>query len=63
MLWAHNDNAGLGRLHVADMNNGFLNGSKGSRGSECGGGGFYSPIRNSTKGGDGGDGYVRINWK
>lgn len=63
MLWAHNDNAGLGRLHVADMNNGFLNGSKGSRGSGGGGGGFYSPIRNSTKGGDGGDGYVRINWK
>ena len=40
MLWAHNDNAGLGRLHVADMNNGFLNGSKGSRGSGGGGGGF-----------------------
>ena len=63
MLWAHNNNAGLGRLHTADINSGFLNGCKGNRGSGGGGGGFYSLIRNSTKGGDGGDGYVRINWK
>ena len=53
----------LGYVMTSDLQQGFFPGSKGNTGAGGGGGSYYSPTRSTQKGGDGGDGYVRINWK
>ena len=63
MLYTNCNSETIGFLNSAPIKTGFFGGSKGGRGAGGGGGGFYSPTRSATTGGDGGDGYVRINWK
>ena len=53
----------LGYVMTADLQQGLFPGLKGNTGAGGGGGSYYSPTRSTQKGGDGGDGYVRINWK
>jgi len=53
----------LGYHMVADLEQGFYPGLKGNTGAGGGGGSYYSPTKSTQKGGSGGDGYVRINWK
>tara|TARA_A100001201_G_scaffold133872_1_gene121203 strand:- start:27 stop:851 length:825 start_codon:yes stop_codon:yes gene_type:complete len=53
----------LGYVMTADLKQGFYPGLKGNTGAGGGGGSYYSPTRSTQKGGEGGDGYVRINWK
>ena len=53
----------LGYVMTTDLKQGFYPGLKGNTGAGGGGGSYYSPTRSTQKGGEGGDGYVRINWK
>ena len=54
---------GLGRIMFADGLQGSFPGNDAGTGGGGGGGSYMSPVRESRPGGDGGDGYVRINWK
>ena len=53
----------LGYVMTTDLKQGFYPGLKGNTGAGGGGGSYHSPTRSTQKGGDGGDGYIRINWK
>jgi len=54
---------GVGYIMTADSISGSFSGSDGETGAGGGGGGYLSAVKETTSGGDGGDGYVRINWK
>ena len=54
---------GTGYIMTADSNAGVFSGSDGETGSGGGGGGHLSSFEESGTGGNGGDAYVRINWK
>ena len=63
MLYSNSCSNYLGNLMIADFQEGSSPGKTGNTGAGGGGASYIAPLRETQIGGDGGDGYVRINWK